>query len=277
MLRFRGKIIDQTGGCIIISPKFKRKEKNLSKNRKMITPTASGNPTTETVHTISSPLDAPLEGDVHHPGLGEQESQAEQSQQPNGGQREKQMHREQHEENTEEQQQGQERHEEQHEEHHQEQRPDQVHEQHQERQPEYTSPAVLHVPTATNGIVESHGHSPRARKDTNSSISTITSAATAATSCSIGSSPSLTPTTALPTQTIFSLKDGNAPLSSSRNRRRTGPLAPEARGKAALIRKQGSCANCKRKKIGVSAKLGSRPGQFTYWAFPYSAMPDITA
>ncbi|EGO52674.1 hypothetical protein NEUTE1DRAFT_91241 [Neurospora tetrasperma FGSC 2508] len=237
----------------------------------MTTPTASGNPTTETVHTISSPLDAPLEGDVHHPGLGEQESQAEQSQQPNGGQQEKQMHREQHEEHTEEQQQGQERHEEQHQEHHQEQRPDQVHEQHQERQPEYTGPAVLHVPTATIGIVESHGHSPRARKDTNSSISTITSAATAATSCSIGSSPSLTPTSALPTQNIFSLKDGNAPLSSSRNRRRTGPLAPEARGKAALIRKQGSCANCKRKKIGCDARHHGMTWEELAQKFPNSA------
>ncbi|KAK3953540.1 hypothetical protein QBC32DRAFT_209897 [Pseudoneurospora amorphoporcata] len=243
----------------------------------MTTPTASGNPTMETVHTIPAPLDAPPESDVHHPSQGEQGLQAEQSQQSNGEQEQKQTHQEQHEEHTEEQQQGQERHDErqdeQHQEHHQEQRPDHEphHEPHQERQPEDTGPAVLQVPTATNGVVESHGHSPRARKDTNSSISTIASAATAATSCSIVSSPALTPTTALPTQNIFSLKDGNAPSSSSRNRRRTGPLAPEARGRAALIRKQGSCANCKRKKIGCDARHHGMTWEELAQKFPNSA------
>ncbi|KAJ4415210.1 hypothetical protein N0V85_002828 [Neurospora sp. IMI 360204] len=225
----------------------------------------------ETVHTISAPLDAPPGSDVHRPSQGGQGSQAEQSQQPNGEQQQKQTDQEQHEEHTEEQQQGQERHdehEEQHQEHQQEQRPVQHHEQHQ---PEDTGPAVLHVPTATNGIVESHGHSPRARKDTNSSISTIASAATAATSCSVMSSPALTPTTSVPTQNIFSLKDGNAPSSSSRNRRRTGPLAPEARGRAALIRKQGSCANCKRKKIGCDARHHGMTWEELAQKFPNSA------
>lgn len=245
----------------------------------MSTPIASGNPTMEPVHTISAPLDAPPGNDVHQPIQEGREAQTQQSQQPSGEQQQKEMHQEQHEQPAEEQLQNQERQEErqneplegQHQEHQQEQHPDQHHEQHQERQPEDTGPAGLHVPTATNGMAEGHGHSPRARKDTNSSISTIASAATAATSCSVMSSPALTPTTAVPTQNIFSLKDGIAPSSSSRNRRRTGPLAPEARGRAALIRKQGSCANCKRKKIGVSAcqpsaNLESRPGQFTYSA-----------
>lgn len=231
----------------------------------MSTPTASGNGMMETVHTIPAPLEVAPESDVHHPSQEEQRSQGEQSQQPNGERQQGQAHQEQHEGRNEEEQQSQERHEEPHDEqydgqhqgHHQAERPDQQHEQPQERQPEDIGPAGLHVPIVTNGVVEAHGHSPRARKDTNSSISTIASAATAATSCSVVSSPALTPTTAMPTQNIFSLKDGNAPSSSSRNRRRTGPLAPEARGRAALIRKQGSCANCKRKKIGVSASLPS--------------------
>ncbi|KAJ6443076.1 acetamidase [Purpureocillium lavendulum] len=94
-----------------------------------------------------------------------------------------------------------------------------------------------------------HPGSPPPRKDTTSSISTQATTATMAstetnnTSYSADTSPSLH-------QSIFSVKDG-ADVSNTRrtSRRRTGPLSQQSRERAALIRKLGACADCRRRRV----------------------------
>jgi len=97
-----------------------------------------------------------------------------------------------------------------------------------------------------------HPGSPPPRKDTTSSVSTQATTATMAsaetnnTSYSADTSPSLH-------QSIFSVKDG-ADVSNTRrtSRRRTGPLSQQSRERAALIRKLGACADCRRRRVAVS-------------------------
>ncbi|KAL3959001.1 hypothetical protein ACCO45_007163 [Purpureocillium lilacinum] len=94
-----------------------------------------------------------------------------------------------------------------------------------------------------------HPGSPPPRKDTTSSVSTQATTATMAsaetnnTSYSADTSPSLH-------QSIFSVKDG-ADVSNTRrtSRRRTGPLSQQSRERAALIRKLGACADCRRRRV----------------------------
>lgn len=96
--------------------------------------------------------------------------------------------------------------------------------------------------------------SPPLRKDTNSSISTQATAASAAsnmsaetnnTSYSADTSPNLT--------SIFHVKDGSDVSNRVRaSRRRTGPLSQQQREKAALIRKLGACNDCRRRRVAVS-------------------------
>lgn len=93
--------------------------------------------------------------------------------------------------------------------------------------------------------------SPPLRKDTNSSISTQATAASAAsnmsaetnnTSYSADTSPNLT--------SIFHVKDGSDVSNRVRaSRRRTGPLSQQQREKAALIRKLGACNDCRRRRV----------------------------
>lgn len=54
-------------------------------------------------------------------------------------------------------------------------------------------------------------------------------------------------------QGVFSVNDGSD-LSQSRraNRRRTGPLTPEQRERAAVMRKLGACKDCRRRRVAVS-------------------------
>lgn len=131
----------------------------------------------------------------------------------------------------------------------------------------HPAPSLAEAPPKTDQRPMSPGEvgrqtpsaSPPMRKDTNSSISTtatnataatITSGDTNATSYSVESSPTFT------TQAIFSVKDGSDMSNSRRaNRRRTGPLSAEQREKAALIRKLGACPDCRRRRVAVSFPL----------------------
>ncbi|KAF6818153.1 hypothetical protein CSOJ01_02034 [Colletotrichum sojae] len=102
-------------------------------------------------------------------------------------------------------------------------------------------------PPATPG----QSASPPLRKDTNSSISTQATSASAATnmsaetnntSYSADTSPNLT--------SIFHVKDGSDVSNRVRaSRRRTGPLSQQQREKAALIRKLGACHDCRRRRV----------------------------
>ncbi|KAI0839124.1 hypothetical protein F5Y06DRAFT_266072 [Hypoxylon sp. FL0890] len=86
------------------------------------------------------------------------------------------------------------------------------------------------------------------RKDTGSSTSTT---ATDATAVSNGSTDTnSTAYSVESSQSIFSAKDG-AEISHNRraSRRRTGPLSAQQREKAALIRKLGACADCRRRRV----------------------------
>ncbi|KAH7027696.1 uncharacterized protein B0I36DRAFT_364867 [Microdochium trichocladiopsis] len=54
-------------------------------------------------------------------------------------------------------------------------------------------------------------------------------------------------------QSIFSVKDGAEIMQNRRaSRRRTGPLSAQQREKAALIRKLGACADCRRRRVACS-------------------------
>ncbi|RYP61242.1 hypothetical protein DL769_007783 [Monosporascus sp. CRB-8-3] len=86
------------------------------------------------------------------------------------------------------------------------------------------------------------------RKDTASSNSTNASDVTAVTNAT--GDTSATAYSVESSQSIFSVKDG-AEISSNRraSRRRTGPLSAQQREKAALIRKLGACADCRRRRV----------------------------
>ncbi|KAI1876163.1 hypothetical protein JX265_000587 [Neoarthrinium moseri] len=86
------------------------------------------------------------------------------------------------------------------------------------------------------------------RKDTASSTSTTGTDATVTTAATSDSSS--TAYSVESSQSIFSVRDG-AEVSSNRraSRRRTGPLSAAQREKAALIRKLGACADCRRRRV----------------------------
>ncbi|RYP44429.1 hypothetical protein DL768_009101 [Monosporascus sp. mg162] len=86
------------------------------------------------------------------------------------------------------------------------------------------------------------------RKDTTSSNSTNASDVTAVTNTT--GDTSATAYSVESSQSIFSVKDG-AEISGNRraSRRRTGPLSAQQREKAALIRKLGACADCRRRRV----------------------------
>jgi hypothetical protein len=107
--------------------------------------------------------------------------------------------------------------------------------------------------------------SPPVRKDTISSTST---AATASTDATITSND--TTATALSIESpshnydgqtnVFSTAEGGPIITPHRinsslrpSRRRTGPLSAEQRERAALIRKLRACADCRRRRVAVSA------------------------
>ncbi|OLN86807.1 hypothetical protein CCHL11_07830 [Colletotrichum chlorophyti] len=117
---------------------------------------------------------------------------------------------------------------------------------HQQQQTTPQQPPQQPLPTTPGLSV-----SPPLRKDTNSSISTQATMASAVTnmsaetnntSYSADTSPNLT--------SIFHVKDGSDVSNRVRaSRRRTGPLSQQQREKAALIRKLGACNDCRRRRV----------------------------
>ncbi|ODA80519.1 hypothetical protein RJ55_03478 [Drechmeria coniospora] len=115
------------------------------------------------------------------------------------------------------------------------------------------SSVAMATPTSTTQLPlplpQRHQAPPPPRKDPAPSIPTQATAATLAsietsnTSYSADTSPSLH-------QSIFSLKDGSDISNTRRtSRRRTGPLSQQSRERAALIRKLGACADCRRRRV----------------------------
>lgn len=92
---------------------------------------------------------------------------------------------------------------------------------------------------------------PPMRKDTGSSTSTNVTDATTVTNASTDTTS--TAYSVESSQSIFSVKDGSEISHNRRaSRRRTGPLSAQQREKAALIRKLGACADCRRRRVAVS-------------------------
>ncbi|KAI1103436.1 hypothetical protein F4804DRAFT_352925 [Jackrogersella minutella] len=86
------------------------------------------------------------------------------------------------------------------------------------------------------------------RKDTGSSTSTAATDATAVSNASTDTNS--TAYSVESSQSIFSVKDGSEISHNRRaSRRRTGPLSAQQREKAALIRKLGACADCRRRRV----------------------------
>lgn len=86
------------------------------------------------------------------------------------------------------------------------------------------------------------------RKDTGSSTSTTATDATAVSNASTDTNS--TAYSVESSQSIFSVKDGSEISHNRRaSRRRTGPLSAQQREKAALIRKLGACADCRRRRV----------------------------
>lgn len=104
------------------------------------------------------------------------------------------------------------------------------------------------------GVPPSLSPSPPLRKDTQLSTSTTTTNATSNSlpSAATATSPTSTasPPSAIPGQTLFSINNSDASQGKRPNRRRTGPLLPEQREKAAIIRKMGACEDCRRRRVG---------------------------
>ncbi|XXH03090.1 hypothetical protein Hte_009480 [Hypoxylon texense] len=96
------------------------------------------------------------------------------------------------------------------------------------------------------------------RKDTASSTSTNATDATAVSNASTDTNS--TAYSVESSQSIFSVKDGSEISHNRRaSRRRTGPLSAQQREKAALIRKLGACADCRRRRVADLAPLAGRP------------------
>ncbi|KAK3330109.1 hypothetical protein B0H66DRAFT_46038 [Apodospora peruviana] len=124
-------------------------------------------------------------------------------------------------------------------------------------------PGQQHSPTSpdnglSKGVHEQHVHqpapaSPPVRKDTTSSTSTNATAATLATLASTETTATAYSVEASPnfaSQAVFSVRDGSDVVAQRRaSRRRTGPLSAVQRERAALIRKLGACADCRRRRV----------------------------
>lgn len=119
----------------------------------------------------------------------------------------------------------------------------------------FTPYAPSDYTTGLDVLRQGRSSSPPLRQDTHLSTSTtatnatsnsLTSAATAASPRSTASSPSAYPGQNLP----FSVNSSELGQGKKPNRRRTGPLNPEQREKAAIIRKMGACDDCRRRRVG---------------------------
>lgn len=104
--------------------------------------------------------------------------------------------------------------------------------------------------------------SPPVRKDTQLSTSTIATNATSNSPTSTASSP-----TAIPGQTLFSINSSDTSQGRRGNRRRTGPLLPEQREKAAIIRKMGACDDCRRRRVACQPEHHNMTWDLAYERF----------
>ncbi|KAF9876702.1 hypothetical protein CkaCkLH20_05548 [Colletotrichum karsti] len=123
----------------------------------------------------------------------------------------------------------------------------QLHQQQQQLQQQTTPQQQTQQPPPTPG----QSASPPLRKDTNSSISTQATTASAVTNMSADTSNTSYSADTSPNLTsIFHVKDGSDVSNRVRaSRRRTGPLSQQQREKAALIRKLGACIDCRRRRV----------------------------
>lgn len=119
----------------------------------------------------------------------------------------------------------------------------------------YAPYAASDYTTGLEALRQGRSLSPPLRKDTHLSTSTtatnatgtsLTSAVTAASPGSTASSPPAYPGQNIP----FSVNNLELGQGKRPNRRRTGPLSPEQREKAAIIRKMGACEDCRRRRVG---------------------------
>lgn len=127
------------------------------------------------------------------------------------------------------------------------------------------SPSHLHL--EVNGQPHNHtangSASPPVRQNTISSVSTMATLASNATSMHTVASPS-TPTNEnvrphLNGQLSFSANDTDGTSKKKGGaRRRTGPLTEEQRQRAALMRRLGACDTCRAKRVGVSHDISYR-------------------
>ncbi|KAK3335415.1 hypothetical protein B0T19DRAFT_348802 [Cercophora scortea] len=149
---------------------------------------------------------------------------------------------------------------------HQQQQAQQQQQQQQQQQPPPLPPPPHHQLPAPSGADElgngatvgSHAHQVEsgtlpARKDTTSSISTTATGASLASLASSDTGTTAQSVEASPNyaaQAVFSVKDGSDIIAQRRaSRRRTGPLSSGQRERAALIRKLGACADCRRRRV----------------------------
>ncbi|KAK4659582.1 hypothetical protein QC762_111580 [Podospora pseudocomata] len=149
----------------------------------------------------------------------------------------------------------------------QQQQPHQQQQQQQLHHPQHQQPPPGSPVADTGGLVngggdygrQHEGGSPM-RQNTTSSTTTVASLASLATGrttptpysleAHTPSSPSLATTAQAAAQAVFSARDGADVTAQRRaSRRRTGPLNPEQREKASLIRKMGACGDCKRRRV----------------------------
>jgi hypothetical protein len=128
----------------------------------------------------------------------------------------------------------------------------QHHRHHHHHQPSPEEQDGRSGPTHLERSPISPGHSsPPPRKDTVSSTSTNDSDMTVVTEETNDTNG--TNYSVQSSQSIFSVKDGAEVANNRRaSRRRTGPLSAQQREKAALIRKLGACADCRRRRVAVS-------------------------
>lgn len=109
--------------------------------------------------------------------------------------------------------------------------------------------------------------SPPVRKDTQLSTSTTATNATSNAATATSPTSSASSPTAIPGQTLFSINNADTSQGRRGNRRRTGPLLPEQREKAAIIRKMGACDDCRRRRVACQPEHHNMTWDLAYERF----------
>ncbi|KAK0729296.1 hypothetical protein B0T21DRAFT_385379 [Apiosordaria backusii] len=149
-----------------------------------------------------------------------------------------------------------------HQQQYQQQQQQQQQQHHPQQQPHQQPPPPPGSPGTSNLVNggdhgRQHEASSPMRQNTTSSTATVPSLASLSTegttptpySLETPTSPSFA-TAQAAAQAVFSARDGADVTAQRRaSRRRTGPLNPEQREKASLIRKMGACGDCKRRRV----------------------------